>query len=384
MTVKIYPARNGKPGRWEYSIRFKWAEDGTIFRERRDASFSGKHAAQRWAEARERALLNAGKDAYAASKLPPMPVKAIPTLAEFAPRWIENYARANRQKPSTIHAKEQILRTHLVPMFGAKRLNEITDEDVQALKASVAKRKPKTANNVLSTLGTLLRIAVEWNEIPAMPCRIRLLKAQNLVVRFYETDEYKRLVIAAGKHDVRTLVMVLLGGDAGLRLGEIIGLRWCDVDFARGHLKIEEAVWRGQLGTTKGNKSRIIPMTAALTAALKQARHLRGDRVLWRDNGRGKSVTRGALANWLGVAERRAGLKVCGALHKLRHTFGSHLAMRGASPKAIQDLMGHEHLTTTQRYLHLSPSARRGAIDLLNDRDQIHGATVEQAASETA
>jgi integrase len=57
-------------------------------------------------------------------------------------------------------------------------------------------------------------------------------------------------------------------------------------------------------------------------------------------------------------------------LHKLRHTFCSHLAMRGAPPKAIQELAGHENLMTTLRYMHLSPAARRGAIDLLNTRDE--------------
>ena len=58
-----------------------------------------------------------------------------------------------------------------------------------------------------------------------------------------------------------------------------------------------------------------------------------------------------------------------GSLHKLRHTFCSHLAMRGARAKAIQELAGHANLMTTLRYMHLSPAARRGAIDLLNSRE---------------
>ena len=64
-------------------------------------------------------------------------------------------------------------------------------------------------------------------------------------------------------------------------------------------------------------------------------------------------------------AERLAGLPAKGA-HALRHTFGAHLAMRGASPKAIQELMRHSDLSMTQRYTHLSPAARRSAIELLD------------------
>ena len=71
---------------------------------------------------------------------------------------------------------------------------------------------------------------------------------------------------------------------------------------------------------------------------------------------------------WLEACERRAGLEVQGCLHKLRHTFCSHLAMRGAPAKAIQELAGHENLMTTLRYMHLSPAARKSAIALLNER----------------
>jgi integrase len=339
---------------------------------------SGKIATQRWAEARERDLINGGKAAYGA----PLEAKVdIPTLAEFTPRFIEKYARANRQKPSTIASKEQILRTHLIPIFGAKRLDQITPEEVQSLKATLAEHAPKTACNVLSVLGTMLRVAKEWGVIGELPCTVKLPKVQNMVIEFYETEELERLTTAATKHDLQTLLVVLLGGDAGLRCGEMIALRWIDVDFARGHLKIEQAVWRGHLGPTKGNKSRIIPMTRALAAALKRARHLRGERVLWRDNARGSTVTRGVLEKRLKSAERLAGLEERGALHKLRHTFGSHLAMKGAPVKAIQELMGHENLATTMRYMHLSPTARRGAIDLLNDR---RGADVEQGGVSSA
>jgi len=89
------------------------------------------------------------------------------------------------------------------------------------------------------------------------------------------------------------------------------------------------------------------------------------------------------LRDWLESSQRRAGLRVMGSLHKLRHTFCSHLAMRGAPAKAIQELAGHESLTTTLRYMHLSPGARDQAIALLDAR-QVYGnltATEGEAAA---
>jgi hypothetical protein len=66
------------------------------------------------------------------------------------------------------------------------RLDAIGDEDVQALKSSLAKRSKKTVNNVLAVLGKLLRIALKWKVIEKLPCTVELMKVTNLVVKFYE------------------------------------------------------------------------------------------------------------------------------------------------------------------------------------------------------
>ncbi len=72
----------------------------------------------------------------------------------------------------------------------------------------------------------------------------------------------------------------------------------------------------------------------------------------------GSPVPGHTLRDWVERAQRRAGLEATGNVHILRHTFCSHLAMRGAAPKAIQDLAGHQQLSTTMRYMHRSPSER--------------------------
>jgi integrase len=213
----------------------------------------------------------------------------------------------------------------------------------------------KTVNNVLSTLNKALKTAVEWKVIRVMPCTIRLLKVAPPEMSFYDCDEYERLVAAARAIDPRTHIAVLLGGDAGLRASEVIAVEQTDADYQRGYLNVQRAEWRGQVGLPKSGRPRRVPMTKRLSAALRAHRHLRGARMLCRDDG--KTITANVLRRWLEQAERRAELEVHGAAHKLRHTLCSHLAMRGAPARAIQELAGHKDLTTTQRYMHLSPSA---------------------------
>jgi integrase len=373
MTVRVKPYPKDRD-RWWVETRFRWPEDKSLYRERTVAPVTSKSGAQRWGEERERTLLRAGK----AALTPPPPPKEVPTLRDFGPRFIEGHARAARQKASGIATKESIFKTHLYPHLGDLRLDAITDERVAALKGALAKKSRKTVNNVLSTLSKLLKVAIKWKELAAMPCAIELFKVSNTVRAFYEFDDYRRLVEAAARIDTRTLVLVLLGGDAGLRRGEMIGLRWCDVDFKRRQLIIRQAVYAGTVDTPKSGHGRIVDMTVALTDALTRHRHLRNERVLCTDDA--QPVTDKFLRAWHAAAQRRANLPVTtGALHILRHSFASHLTMSGAPLKAVQELMGHEDITTTMRYAHLAPSVRKEAIGLLDMRGNSRATAPERA-----
>ena len=286
----------------------------------------------------------------------------MPTLEEFAPRFLENHARANRQKPSTIITKESILRTHLKPLLGSKRLDSVSSEDVQQLKQHLHKKAPKTVNNVLTVLNTMLKVAVEWGVIGQMPCAIKLLPVAPHEADFHDFDEYECLVEAAKAVHANAYLSVLLGGDAGLRCGEMMALEWTDVDFSKRQLVVSRAEWRGVVTVPKGGRFRRIPMTARLSEALQSHRHLRGPRVLCESDG--SPLTERRVQGFVGRSARRANLEN-GGVHVLRHTFCSHLAMRGAPGKAIQELAGHKDLSTTQRYMHLSPAAIDEAIRLL-------------------
>jgi integrase len=295
---------------------------------------------------------------------PPQVKKEVPTLKQFAPRFIDGHARANRQKPSGIAAKELLLRVHLVPFLGHKRLDAITNEDVQRLKTWMVVKAPKTVNNALAVLSVLLKKAVEWDVIDRMPCTIRLLPIPKPAATFHDFDQYERLVETAKVIDPVTALIVLLGGEAGLRCGEMIALEWRDVDLAKRQLCIERSDWNGEVTSPKGGRLRYVPLTVRLTAALRDHRHLKGPRVLCQDDG--KALTRQQVQYRVKRTARKA--NVGDGVHILRHTFCSHLAMRGAPARAIQELAGHSELGMTQRYMHLSPAALDAAIRLLDGR----------------
>ncbi len=129
----------------------------------------------------------------------------------------------------------------------------------------------------------------------------------------------------------------------------------------------------------KGGRARVVPLTDALFAALRDLRHLRGEHVLFGNDGR--PATTFFLRNLLEAAQKAAGLQSTGGLHILRHTFCSHLAMRGAPAKAIQELAGLADVSPTMLYMHLWPAARQDAIALLNRREArpVFGELVETA-----
>jgi integrase len=276
---------------------------------------------------------------------------------------MQGHSRANRQKPSGIASKEMILRVYLLPALGHKRLDAIKSEDVQRLKGGLETKAPKTVNNVLAVLSVMLKKAVEWEVIERMPCTIKLLPVTKGSTKFHDFDEFEKLVETAGLLDPRTHLIVLLGGEAGLRCGEMMALEWGDVDLAKRQLTIRRSDWNGHVTTPKGGRERYVPLTRRLAAALSEHRHLRSKRVLCQDDA--KPFTRQIVQTRTKRAARRARLAHEG-VHVLRHTFCSHLAMRGAPVRAIQELAGHADLSMTQRYMHLSPAALDNAIRLLD------------------
>jgi integrase len=371
VTQRTWTTNGKKRQAWQVSVSRKGPDGRSQTYRKTDAAWSWDEA--RAEEARVRAAMVDG------TWEPTKPVEAegeATTLAEFAPRFIER-CKAEGHKASGIHGKEVDLRVHILPALGSLPLDQIGPEQINKFKMKIQTkdngkpRKAKTQNTILSVLGALMKTAAEYGVIVSAP-RVPLIRhVPKPEVSAYDDETYDWFIETAEKIDTRIKIALLLAGDAGLRLGELVGLEWQDIDLKAGILSVNRSVWEGIANVPKSGKPRQIPLTDRLKKALKQqAHHIKTNRVLYRDDG--TPVDRDTVASWVRRCERRMAMPETGRVHKFRHSFLTSLAARGAPGLAVQHLAGHAHLSTTERYLHLPAGLTTEAIRLLNGRGQQH------------
>ncbi len=284
----------------------------------------------------------------------------VPTLEAFKAQFL-TYS-ANNNKPSQLYAKEGILKNHLVPAFGTWALDRLSFIDVEHYKARKLKQKlsPKTINNHLAVLRKLLALAVECGVLKHIP-RIKLLRAAKPEFRFLSFEEADRFLEAA---DPDWTAMLTTAIKTGLRIGELLALRWEDVDLVAGRLVVRRTLWNAQEGLPKGGRSREVPLCETALTTLKRHRHLKSYYVFCGPDG--ARLSHSIVKSIVPRTCQRAGLAKRVTWHHLRHSFASHLVMRGVALKAVQELLGHATIDMTMRYAHLSPHVNREAVKLLD------------------
>lgn len=289
-------------------------------------------------------------------------LKEVPTYVTFSKEWFETFVVTNN-KPSSQQSKRVILRRHLVPFFGAMRLNDIGVREIERFKANVIDgRSPKTVNNILSVLRRSLVSAVEWGLIDTCP-PFKWLKAPKPDFDFFVREESDRLLNAVGG---QTQAMICVGVQAGLRRGELLALRWEDVDLVAQRLLVRRSYWRGHFTAPKNSRTREVPLTNRVRDLLAAQRHLRGELIFCRDDGSPLSLDQ--IKRWVPYACQRAGLRRA-TWHVLRHSFASQLAMAGVPLRIIQELLGHQTIEMTLRYAHLCPTTLASAVAVLDGDD---------------
>lgn len=283
---------------------------------------------------------------------------------EYATEFMETYAVVNN-KFSEVQSKERTLRLHLLPAFGKFSLHEIGRREIEFYKAAKLKAglSPKSINNHLTILRRMLVEAVEREYLDRIPA-FTWMKTTKPKFYFLSFADAERLIAAA---EPAWKPMITFALRTGMRIGELLAVQRDDLDLIAGRVLVRRAVACNRLGTTKNRKAREIPLGRKTVAIMQQAQHSMGPWVFC--DARGKRLTRGNTKWPLWRAWRRAGLatpdKRTLGWHALRHTFASHLVMRGVPLKTIQELLGHSTIEMTMQYAHLSPEVKRDAVEKL-------------------
>lgn len=290
----------------------------------------------------------------------------MPTVKQFAKRFLEHQSASTAQL--TQQAQAVHVNSHVVPHLGDKRIDMIGKMHVDALKiAWAADAASTTINTRLDTLQRMFSLAVEWGYIAAAPKLKRLPKDDRaLTIRFLSDAEGSALVSAASE---TWSSMILIALRTGLRIGELRGLQWADVNFETRSIRVSRTdPGRPDMdaNSPKSGKGRTVPMTADAFTCLstmfgdgKPPRSWVWSALPWR--GRKRPGARSASGCFHGIRAAVLAAKLPEtkadriAWHTLRHTYASALVMRGVSLKVVQELLGHASYKQTEVYAHLAP-----------------------------
>lgn len=283
------------------------------------------------------------------------------TFREFAQTWLKLYVKTNNRL-SEQRSKNYKLNRHILPFFGELPLGDLDELRVENYKAKKLHEglSPKSINNLLTIINTCLRHAAAWKRITQCP-KIRWLRVRPPKMSFFGFEETRRL-LASAEQEILWGPMILCAVRTGLRFGELIGLRWEDVNWEQGSINVVRSVVCGVEDSPKNNRTRAVPMSQDLAASFRNRARPSG-RVFLLSNNQAPDYysARQALQR---ICDR-AGLPRVG-WHCLRHTFASHLVMRAVPLKVVQELLGHSSIEMTLRYSHLELDTLKEAVSKLS------------------
>jgi len=273
-------------------------------------------------------------------------------------------------KPSAIRSYEAALRDHIIPRLGRTRLADVQHRDVQRIADDLLAegRDPSTIRNALMPLRVIFRRAVEDGDLTVNPCaHLRLPAVRGRRERIASPEEAQRLLAALPKRDRPVWATALY---AGLRRGELMALRWDDVDLAAGVIRVERSYddkGRVEIEPKSRAGRRTVPIVGALRDVLVEHK-ARQDRDGWLAFGSSaerplvpSNLWRRAQRAW-----KRARLRPIG-LHEARHTFASVLIAAGVNAKAITTYTGYASIQTTyDLYGKLMPGSESEATALVD------------------
>jgi integrase len=227
----------------------------------------------------------------------------------------------------------------------------------------------KSVRNYIGTLSAIFRFAMhprrKW--ATSNPCEVIDLPTASTSeeIRFLTVAQVDALAgaVVAGEHQALDRALYVVAAMTGLRQGELIALRWQDVDRDARRIRVRRSHVLCEFDTPKSRRSeRSVPLSRRVASELDawrlQARWRSPDDLVFAEPASGEVLRRGALMRRYRRALRAAGVASGHRFHELRHTFGTAMAAAGVPMRTLQEWMGHRDLATTQRYADYAPNER--------------------------
>jgi integrase len=274
-------------------------------------------------------------------------------FSEVSKEFLEKYSKVNKR---SWERDERIINPHLDKFFGSKFIYEIKEKDIEEYKKErlLTGIKHSTLNRELACLKTILNKAKEWGYIEQVP-KIKLFKENNQRVR-YLTEEEEEKLLKIAPEPLKSMIIIAL--NTGMRQGEILNLKWRDIDLNEGIIIIQDS---------KSKEKRVIYMNKTTKETFINLLSIGGKEYIF-ESKNGDRYSESYIQHSFEKVVKQAGIKDF-KFHDLRHTFASRLVMAGVNLKTIQELLGHKDYRMTLRYSHLSPDIKRQAVEIL-DKDK--------------
>lgn len=377
-----YNQRNGK---WQVIIELgKDDRTGKRLRHTKDG-FKTKKEAMAYATIKENELLNGV-----------IPIKSKVLLKDFINNWYENHICNNNFSINTITNYKAVINTHIIPYMGNMQINKIKVIDVQNLYYDIVKNglKPTNAKRVILVLRKCLLFAKKMNLISEVPCDIEFFKeVREKKIQYWNEDQ---LVYFLNEIKGTYLYLpVLLASFTGMRLGELCGLRYKNINLNNFRIEICEQTLNDKINkklihtdilkTSKSNRKITIPNF--LAEEIKKNKHpnctdndfvlLNRDNEMWNPKNLSMYFTRNVRKHIYTPEDKAKKSKneiknymqlPKITFHDLRHTHATILLLHGENIKVISERLGHESVKVTlDTYSHVLPSMEESTALLLDN-----------------
>jgi integrase len=304
------------------------------------------------------------------------------TVAQFLDRWLEMVKPSVR--PRTFQSYEILVKRHVVPELGRWKLDKLTPQHVQSalVRKSASGLSPQTVRHIRAILRIALNQAIKWGLIARNAASLTV--APKLVRKRFQSlspEQARQLLDVAQGQRLEAVFTVALS--LGLRMGEILGLRWQDVDLDRATLTVNQAIYRiagkglvaAEPKTERSGRALFLPdgvLRALRTHRKRQLEERLAAGSEWRDHALvftssiGTPLEPRNLFRAFKALLRKAGLPDF-RFHDLRHSAASLLLAQGVPMRAVMELLGHSNIgTTADIYSHVMPAMMRDVAEKMD------------------